>query len=115
MHLTEKQQRGQEVMNTVIAKCWEDEAFKQELIASPVATLEKFTEGKFKAPEGVTVVVHDQSDPNYFHFNIPQRPDAESLELTDEQLEAVAGGVSPTVIYGGIFVAAVCLGYFSGD
>ena len=31
----------QEVMNTVISRCWEDDAFKQELLASPIEANQK--------------------------------------------------------------------------
>ena len=116
MELTKQQQQeGQEVINALIAKCWEDEVFKQALIDTPKETIESFTGKPFNLPEGKSLVVHDQTDDAVLHINIPAKPDLDSMELTDEQLEAVAGGVAPLVVYGAIFLGAVALGYFSGD
>lgn len=89
----EHQNEAQGLMNTIISKCWEDEAFKAEFIASPVATIEKITGQPVNLPEGVKVVVNDQTDLAYTHLNIPAKPNFEDFELSDEQLEAVAGGV----------------------
>lgn len=82
----------QEVMNTVISRCWEDDAFKQELLASPIEAIKNATGKIIQVPEGVKLVVVDQTDPAYVHINIPAEPSLEDLQLTDDQLEAVAGG-----------------------
>lgn len=86
----------QEVMNNIISKCWEDADFKSQLIKDPVATIEKFTGEPVALPEGMKLVVNDQSqDSNVTYLNIPAEPNLEDLELTDEQLELVSGGSSP--------------------
>ena len=36
--------------------------------------------------------MEDQSDSNKIYLNIPQKIDFENLELSEEQLEKVAGG-----------------------
>ena len=46
-------------MQAIITKCWEDEAFRERLLADPAATLA--AEG-LKVPEGVTVNVAIDSD-----------------------------------------------------
>ncbi len=79
-------------MNTVMARCWEDENFKQELLANSVQTIEKFKGSQLNIPEGVTFQVNDQTDPSVIHFNISAKPNYDSVELTDIQLEAVVGG-----------------------
>ncbi len=83
----------QEVYNQVISKCWEDESFKQALIADPVATIERFTGRQVSLPEGTQLVVNDQTDARFAHINIPPQPNMEDVELTEDQLDVVAGGV----------------------
>ena len=105
------EQQGQEIINSLIAKCWEDESFKQEFVSSPVEAIEKFTGKSFKLPEGKKLVVDDQTSPDFVYLNIPAKPDLESMELTDEQLEAVAGGITPTIpVYCALVIAGIAVG-----
>ena len=68
----------------IIAKCWADAAFKQQLIADPAGTLKQ--EG-MAVPEGMTIQVVENTD-NVFHLVIPPKPDG----LADDELDSVAGG-----------------------
>lgn len=78
----------------IVNKCWEDEVFKERFIANPTAELET-TFGKRYTPEnGKPLKVLDQVDSNVININIPPRPEMDDLELTDEQLEQVAGGIT---------------------
>jgi len=76
-------------MQRIIAKCWEDEAFKARLLADPAATLE--AEG-VEVPEGVTInVVEDTAQVH--NLVIPAQPG----RLEDAALDAIAaagGGVA---------------------
>ncbi|UKB83915.1 NHLP leader peptide family RiPP precursor [Chryseobacterium sp. MEBOG06] len=76
----------------IVQKAWDDAEFKKELIANPVATIEKFIGKKLNLPEGKTLVVRDQSDGSSVYINIPAKVEVDA-ELNEEQLEAVAGGV----------------------
>ena len=69
----------------IIAKAWRDPAFKAELIANPAAALK--AEG-IDVPAGMTVTVVENTD-KLFHLVLPPVP---SDELSDEALDAVAGG-----------------------
>ena len=111
MEWSKGQIKAQEQMNAIITKCWEDKNFKQELLANPIETIEKFNGSKLNIPEGIKLIVNDQTDPSEYHFNIPIRPGFDSTELTDEQLEAVAGGaVDPKNFAGNpIGYGAACL------
>ncbi|MEM6319316.1 MAG: class IIb bacteriocin, lactobin A/cerein 7B family [Bacteroidota bacterium] len=98
-------------MQKVIHKAWEDEAFKHDLIANPKVAIEMATGTKI--PESIKIVVNDQSDASKSFINIPPKPDYDNMELTDEQLEQVAGGeiaisviVSVTMSISAITVAA---------
>ena len=93
MKLTEQQQKSQEVLQTVITKAWEDETFKRELIVNPIDAIEKATGNRIELPEGKTLIVRDQTDDSKVYINIPAEPNMEDLELSEEQLEAVAGGI----------------------
>jgi Nitrile hydratase, alpha chain len=69
----------------IIAKAWRDPSFKAELIANPAAALK--AEG-IDVPAGMTVTVVENTD-KLFHLVLPPVP---SDELSDEALDAVAGG-----------------------
>ena len=92
MKLTEKQQKLQEFLSSIYKKVWEDEKFKQELIANPIATLNVFTGKEASFPNDKKLVVEDQTNPNYIYLNIPKKPNLEDIELNEEQLEMIAGG-----------------------
>jgi hypothetical protein len=87
MEFTEEQKMYAEI----VQKAWEDTDFKNELVANPVAAIEKLTGKKLNLPEGKTLVVRDQTDESTVYINIPAALEMDA-ELSEEQLEAVAGG-----------------------
>lgn len=91
MEISKLSQVDQENWKKIFAKCHEDATFKQELIANPVAALEKLADKEINQ-EGFKLVVTDQSDPSTVYINIPSNDQADDLQLTEEQLEFVAGG-----------------------
>jgi hypothetical protein len=88
----------QKLYAEIVQKAWEDAEFKKELIANPVATIEKFIGKKLNLPEGKTLVVRDQTDESAVYINIPPAKQLDA-ELSEEQLEAVAGGVLDAAIW----------------
>ena len=72
-------------MNQIIAKCWSDEGFKQKLLADPAAVLK--AEG-VTLPAGLSVKALENTD-TVFHLVIPA---AKPTDLSDEDLDKVAGG-----------------------
>lgn len=86
------EQRKQEVIEAIISKAWEDISFRKELQIDPIKAIEKLTGVKVAVPEGKSLVITDQTDKSKIYVNIPAEPEVESMELTEEQLEAVAGG-----------------------
>ena len=99
----------QKIYAEVLQKAWENAEFKKELVANPVEAIEKLTGKKMNLPEGKTLVVRDQTDQSTVYINIPaEQKKVDDLELSDAQLEVVAGGktlpgvgltVLPTIIF----------------
>lgn len=83
---------AQQVLQLVISKAWEDQTFRKELIENPVTAIESLTGAKIILPEGKELIVADQSDNSKIFVNIPSEPDLENMELSEDQLEAIAGG-----------------------
>jgi nitrile hydratase alpha subunit len=85
-------------------KVWQDPTFKRRLVADPRAALQE--EG-VPLPEGKTVrVVEDTAET--MHLVLPRKLAAG--ELTDEQLDHVAGGIVPLILAGAaIGVGVTCL------
>ena len=79
-------QEQQQAMGKIIAKAWADEAYKLRLIHNPADVLKE--EG-LPVPEGITVKVVENT-PALFHVILPRNPGG---ELTDEDLDATAGGL----------------------
>ncbi|WP_272149794.1 NHLP leader peptide family RiPP precursor [Tenacibaculum aiptasiae] len=88
--------REQKLLQTIIHKAWEDNSFKQHLIENPIDAIKNLTGENVKVPEGKTIVVRDQTDSSFIYINIPAEPNMDDMELTEEQLEIVAGGGNPT-------------------
>ncbi len=71
----------------VVAKAWDDEAFKQRLIADPKAVLQQ--EG-LPVPAGAEVRVVENND-QLVYFPLPAKP-ATVSKLSEEDLSQLAGG-----------------------
>ena len=81
------------LMQLVITEAWGNPAFKQELIDSPIESIQKLTGRTIQLPEGVeSIQVVDQSDSAYTFINIPAKKNLDDMELTDNELEIVSGG-----------------------
>jgi hypothetical protein len=75
----------------IIAKAWQNEDFKQELLRNTKEVFER--ESGTPAPEGMTVTVLEESALHYYMV-LPEKPNLEeSEELSEEALEAIAGGI----------------------
>ena len=72
----------------LIEKSWKDPEFRKQVVSDPKGMLEKHL-GK-KLPERLKIYVHEE-DANTLHFSVPPAP-SNVAELSDEELEKVAGG-----------------------
>jgi hypothetical protein len=92
----------QEIQSHIIARAWKDEAYKQELLSNPKAIFER--EFKVQLPVEMNVNVVEENN-NNIYMVLPKRPDLPNGELSEEQLEAVAGGLTPGLAVAGAIVA----------
>ena len=103
-----------EIYNALISEALVNMTFKKELLEGPKTAIERFVGQGFTFPQGIKILVEDQSDENLIYFNIP-KCQSDSLELTEEQLETIAGGTSPICgIYVCAFVTGACVTYLVG-
>lgn len=80
------------IQSALIAKAWTDEEFKQELLSDPKGVIER--ELGTELADDVEIQVIEET-PTTFYLSIPVKPSAGvEGELSDEELEAVAGGKS---------------------
>ena len=74
-----------ELEDQIIARAWQEESFKEELIDNPKAALEY--EG-ISLPKSIEVKVFEENV-DTLYIILPLKP---SEELSDAELESVAGG-----------------------
>ena len=88
---------GQKIYGRVVAKAWEDDAFKQRLMADPAAVLKEY--GMEVLPGVEVEVVEGRGEPeigpNRMVQPLPPRPSSSELSL--EELDQAAGGSFCTI------------------
>ncbi|MBO3458657.1 NHLP leader peptide family RiPP precursor [Aetokthonos hydrillicola Thurmond2011] len=81
-----------EIEAHIIAQAWKDNAYKQELLNNSKTVIEQ--EFGVQIPDDIKVNVLEEN-PTTLYFVLPVRPEISGQELSDEQLEAIAGGTTP--------------------
>ena len=88
-----EQTKNQRLLHQVVSKAWEDADFKNQLIAQPMETIKKLTGETLDIPAGKNLVIIDGTDETKVYVNLPKKNTSlEDIELSDEELEKVAGG-----------------------
>jgi len=59
-------------MHEIITRAWQDEAFKQKLLAQPKSTIEEML--GVTLPEDIEIFIHEQT-PTKLHLILPMKPD----------------------------------------
>ena len=103
----------QEMESLIVQRAWKDDAFRAEFLGDPKATIEKYSGQKLPAEVKVVALAEDDKT---IHFVIPPKP-ANADELSDEDLEKVAGGIDIVtgVGIGLAFAAAIAFAGISGN
>jgi hypothetical protein len=78
----------------IVAKAWADPAFKAKLLADPMTALK---EAGHTVPEGLVVKTVENTDKQVY-LVVPAKP----RELSDAQLDAMAGGITAGDILPGL-------------
>jgi hypothetical protein len=87
----------------IVKRCWEDELFCKEFMADPAGAFEKHL--KIQPASLPKIVVH-QEEANTWHIVLPPKP-VESAELSEQDLETVAGGMTTLVCAVGTIAASL--------
>jgi len=87
----------------LVEKCWKDPEFKKQILADPKGMLERHI-GK-QLPGDLKIFIHEENAET-LHFSLPPAP-TNATELSDEDLEKVAGGTEVLVVLSVGFAAAV--------
>ena len=80
---------SQHALAKVIVACWQDEAVKARFLADPKAVL---AEHGMTVPDQIGIEASEDTD-LHINLTIPAAPDGNG-ELSDGELNAVAGGIS---------------------
>jgi Nitrile hydratase, alpha chain len=96
-----------ELETRLIEKCWRDPDFQKLVVADPKKMLETFLGQRL--PDRFRIFVHED-DQDTMHLTIPPVP-SNRTELSDEELERIAGGTEFAV--GVTILAAATAASFS--
>jgi hypothetical protein len=78
----------------IVRRCWEDEEFCKEFTADPAAVFVKYLQIPSKNLPKISVY---REEPGSWHIVLPAKP-ANSGQLSEAELEKVAGGVTPALV-----------------
>jgi hypothetical protein len=93
-----------EIYGKAVRRAQEDDTFRSRLLQDPHGAIQEVAGAPI--PEGIEVVVHENTT-SRLHFVLPPRPQG---ELSDAQLEQVAGGHGKGAAFGG-----ECTGKYDPD
>jgi hypothetical protein len=77
----------------IVKRCWKDEEFRKEFIADPAGAFVKYLQ--IPAASLPKIVVHEETSGSW-HIVLPAKP-PHVEELTEQDLERVAGGITPAL------------------
>jgi len=94
---------GRAITESIILEAQQNYEFKNQLIESPEESLKQFLGPEKYVPIGKKIVVENQMDDSIIYLNLFTEPNLDDMELSEAQLESVAGG---SLIAGAVALAA---------
>jgi hypothetical protein len=91
--MTEQAMTRHDLEAKIVKRCWEDEAFRKEFASDPAGAFTKYLDVPAERLPKITVY---PEEPGTWHIVLPSKP-ANTSELSEKELEKVAGGVTPAV------------------
>jgi len=79
-----------EKIKKIIIEAWDNDTFLNELKNNPKRSIEKFLGEKINTTKKIKII--DKTDPETVYITIPKKPILNDIELSENQLEKVAGG-----------------------
>ena len=95
----------------LIEKCWKDTEFKKQVVTDPKGMLERHIGQKL--PADFKIFIHEE-DATTLHFPLPPAP-SNLTELSDEDLERVAGGTEIVSFAIWTVISATCSVWAAAD
>jgi hypothetical protein len=90
----------------IVKRSWQDEGFRKEFTADPAGAFVRYLD--VPAATLPRIVVHEET-PGSWHIVLPHIP-ANTSELSEQDLEKVAGGFTPTLVVVSITAASIGAG-----
>jgi hypothetical protein len=87
--MNEQRKTRKDIETHIIPQAWKDDAYKQELLSNAKTVIER--EFGVQLPDELNVHVMEEDSTNLY-FVLPARPNLSNAELSEDQLEAIAGG-----------------------
>jgi hypothetical protein len=89
----------------IVKRSWEDEDFRREFTSDPAGAFVKYLNAP---PASLPEITVHQEEPGSWHIVLPQKP-LNANELSDQDLEKVAGGSTPACVASFVVSTAVTL------